>query len=107
MAKTVITTLTDDLDGGTKDVATYRFGWLGRDYEVDLSAKNFKAFDAAIAPYVQAGRIQPRGTASRASKSTEREYDLPALREWAASQGIELPQRGRIPQTVVAQYLGR
>jgi hypothetical protein len=107
MAKNVITTLTDDLDGGTKDVSTYRFGWLGREYEVDLSAKNFKAFEAAIAPYVNAGRIQPRGAATRASKTMDREYDLPALREWAASQGIELPQRGRIPQTVVAQYLGR
>ena len=107
MAKTVITTLTDDIDGGTKDVSTYRFGWLGRDYEVDLSAKNFKAFGAAIAPYLQAGRIQPRGTASRTSKSTDREYDLPALREWAATEGIELPQRGRIPQGVVTQYLGR
>ena len=107
MAKTVITTLTDDIDGGTKEVSKYRFGWLGRDYEVDLSAKNFKAFDAAIAPYLQAGRIQPRGTAPRTSKSTDREYHLPALRVWAASEGIELPQRGRIPQAVVAQYLGR
>ncbi len=98
LAKTVITTLTDDIDGATKDVATYRFGWLGRDYEVDLSAKNFKAFDAAIAPYVQAGRIQPRGTTTKTSKSTDREYDLPALREWAASQAIELPQRGASPK---------
>ena len=76
-----------------------------------VSAKNFKAFGAAIAPYLQAGRIQPRGTASRTSKSTDRDYDLPALREWAATEGIELPielpQRGRIPQAVVTQYLGR
>src|SRR5690348_2041662 len=107
MAKNVITTLTDDVDGGTKDVSTYRFGWLGRDYEVDLSARNFKAFEAALAPYVNAARIQPRTTTSKATKSMDREYDLPALREWASSQGIELPQRGRIPQTVVAQYLGR
>ena len=92
----MITTLTDDIDG-TKDVSTYRFGWLGRDYEVDLSAKNFKAFDAAIAPYVNAARIQPRGSTTKTARSADREYDLPALREWAASQGITLPQRGAHP----------
>src|SRR4051794_37683623 len=67
MAKTVIATLTDDIDGGTKDVSTYGFGWLGRDYEVDLSAKNSK-------PSTRPSR---RTFRRRASNPAERHRGLP------------------------------
>lgn len=36
--------------------------------------------------------------------STGRDYDLVSLREWAGKQKIELPQRGRIPGSIVTQY---
>lgn len=44
-----------------------------------------------------------RGMSRRAK--TERGYDLPNLREWAAANNVQVPQRGRIAQTTVDQYL--
>jgi len=35
---------------------------------------------------------------------SQRDYDIGQLREWAAADGVTLPSRGRIPQTVVDQY---
>ena len=39
-----------------------------------------------------------------ASRKAQRDYDIVQLREWARSNGVEVPSRGRIPQTVVDQY---
>ena len=107
MAKTTVVTTTDDIDGSSKDVSTYKFGFLGRDYEIDLSAKNFKAFEAALAPYVSAGRIQRRQGASKAASSRARDWDIGELRVWAAANNIDVPTRGRIPQAVVEQFKAR
>ena len=106
MAKKTVITTSDDLDGSTKEVSTYHFGWLGRDYEIDLGPKSFKAFDAAMAPYVTAGRIEARQATTR-TKPGDREYSIVELREWAAANGINVPSRGRIPQAVVEQFKGR
>jgi hypothetical protein len=107
MAKTTVVITTDDLDGSTRDVSTYRFGWLGRDYEIDLSAKNYKAFEAALAPYVGAGRIQPRSGSKTSPATAGRDYDLNELRAWAAANDIEIPSRGRIPGAIVEQFKNR
>jgi len=104
MAKTTVVTTTDDIDGSTKNVQTYRFGCLGRDYEIDLSAKNFKGLEAALAPYVSAGRSQRRSAASKAPVSSRRDFDITELRTWAKANRIKIPSRGRIPAAVVEQF---
>src|SRR5690242_15954293 len=51
MARTVITQITDDLDGSpnAKEVA---FSYDGVDYVIDLAKKNRAAFAQALKPYV-------------------------------------------------------
>jgi predicted membrane metal-binding protein len=39
----------------------------------------------------------------RRRAKAQRDYDIVQLREWAGSNGIEVPARGRIRQTVVDQ----
>jgi len=55
MAKTVITQITDDLDGSS-GAETVTFGYRGTNYEIDLGRRNASAFDKTMRPYVDAAR---------------------------------------------------
>jgi hypothetical protein len=110
MARQVITVLTDDLDGGDAD-RTVEFGIDGVNYTVDLSDKNIgklrKALDPYIAVAARAGRgTGRRGAAAPAIRSSSREQNQ-AIREWAAKNGWEVSERGRIPISVVEAYNSR
>lgn len=95
-----IAKIVDDLDG--TEVAegkgeTVVFAMDGQDYEIDLSDKNAKAFRAALKQYVDAGRpVQGRRRAVNPEAT--------AIREWARSNGVEVPERGRLPQEVVEKF---
>lgn len=102
MAKTTITHIIDDLDG-SKDAVTYSFAWQGNDYEIDLSPKNFKAFEKALQPYLEAGtKVSKRSSSSRRSSSSKR--DISAVREWARGQRLEVSERGRIPKAIIEAF---
>ncbi|MEV5068859.1 Lsr2 family protein [Microbacterium sp. LMI12-1-1.1] len=48
--------LVDDIDGSEEDVRTVTFALENRLYEVDLSPANAEALEAALRPYLDAGR---------------------------------------------------
>lgn len=105
MAQRVVVELTDDTDG--KPAAeTVSFGLDGHTYEIDLSEKNAKALRKALEPWAGAARRvggrKTRGTSSKASSGSG--VDSKAVRAWAASNGIELSARGRIPSEVLEKY---
>jgi hypothetical protein len=109
VAREVIEKLIDDLDG-SEAAETVTFGLDGTTYEIDLNKKNAAALRKAIEPYVKAAR---KGRSARGRRKTapaatgrkpRRDYDIVQLREWAASNGVEVPARGRIPHAVVDQY---
>jgi hypothetical protein len=102
MATRTIVEMTDDLDG-KRAAETVRFGLDGREYEIDLSEKNAKAIRKAFEPWQgSARRVSSRrgGAVTR----VETGVDTAAVRAWAASNGIELSARGRLPKDVVEQY---
>ena len=83
MARTIITTITDDIDGAT-DATTITFGLDGVAYSIDLGSKNEKKLRDALAPFIEKAS-RARGAATRgAAKRTDRDYDIANLREWAA-----------------------
>jgi hypothetical protein len=110
MAKQVITVLTDDLDGGDAD-RTIEFGLDGINYTIDLSDKNAGKLRKALDPYLtvaaKAGRtnghsrIAARTTAAPARSNRDQNQ---AIREWAAKNGYEVSERGRIPSSVVEAF---
>ena len=112
VAHRTVVQLTDDLDG--KSIpdgkgGTVRFGLDRQDYEIDLSDKNAKSLREALRPYLEVARRA--GAATRASRGRGRSadgrsrgYDAKAVRAWAASQGIEVSQRGRVPADLVAKF---
>lgn len=110
MAREVIEKLIDDLDGG-EATETVAFGFDGSAYEIDLTKKNADALRKALARYVEAarrvsgGRPATKSAASaRKTGRVKRDYDIIQLREWAGTNKVAVPSRGRIPQSVVDQY---
>ncbi len=119
--KTTVTLLDDldDLDGSDAD-GSVEFGLDGVFYEVDLNDTHTKALRKALADYVaharrSGGRRTPTrrtrpGNATPASRpsgaaptAVDREQSQ-AIREWARSQGLEVSNRGRIPNSVTEAY---
>jgi hypothetical protein len=101
MATRRITQLTDDTNGQPAD-ETIRFSLDGRDYEIDLTETNAKALREALAPWTESARRLTRQ--GRPNTRVETAVDTAAVRAWAASNGIELSARGRLPKAVVEQY---
>jgi len=46
----------DDLDGTTATIETHHFALDGVEYQIDLSQTNFDRLEAALAPFIAAGR---------------------------------------------------
>jgi len=104
VAQRTVMTLIDDLDRKEieADGQTIRFTYQGIQYEIDLSEKNAKKLDKALAPFLAAARRV--SSQSPRAKVRVVGVDTKAVRKWAESNGIEVSARGRIPSHVVEQY---
>ena len=103
MAQKVTVALEDDLDGGPAD-ETVRFGFEGTDYEIDLSAKNARAFRKKLAPFIEHARRAGRRPVRRSARTSAARQRSGEVRAWARDHGIAVSARGRIPATVLEQY---
>jgi hypothetical protein len=110
MAKKIVTLLTDDIDGSEAD-RTVEFGLDGVTYTIDLSEKNAGKLREALDPYLavasrvgrnSTGRIAARSTAVAPSRAGRDQNQ--AIREWAAKNGYEVSERGRIPSSIVEAF---
>ena len=108
MAERLLRQLMDDLDG-SEAVETVRFGYAGRDYEIDLNEEHAAALDELLAPYIEHARradggSAPRRRARRAEGERRGPTELRAIRQWAREQGLPVSDRGRIAADIVARY---
>jgi hypothetical protein len=63
MGMRVTTVMIDDLDGAelhVDEARTVQFALEGKSYEIDLGPANTAGLREALAPYIAAGRRQPR-----------------------------------------------
>jgi hypothetical protein len=104
--------LVDDLDGG-EAAETVEFGLDGVSYEIDLSADNATKLRETIAPYIAEGRRlgtrrrsgRGRGTGrSTGTGSGAGSGSAAEIREWARSNGFDVPARGRVSAEVRRAY---
>jgi len=106
MATRTISILTDDFDGHeSESIATVRFALDGTEYEIDLDEANQANLRDTLAPYIEKAR--PVHTATRNGRGTHRTViasNAGTIRKWAASNGIDIADRGRIPNDVRAQF---
>jgi len=98
------TIVVDDLDG-SEGAQTIQFSIQGSEYEVDLTDSNVARLHEALEPYVKVARkVGVGGRIRRAVGTDKSSVDLKALRAWAASNDIDVPKRGRIPQSIVDKF---
>ncbi|MCA2214838.1 histone-like nucleoid-structuring protein Lsr2 [Jidongwangia harbinensis] len=112
MARQVITTLIDDLDGKKAD-RTVEFSLDGTSYTIDLSDANAGKLRKALDPFINAGTRVGRSGSGRgqrhaatvgAGRTASSRDENKAIREWAAQNGHQISERGRIPQSVSDAY---
>jgi hypothetical protein len=107
VAQRTTVVVTDDLDG-SEGADTVTFAFEGIEYEVDLSQSNAKKLKKALGPYISAARKtggrRSSGRRSSAASGRASRSDTAAIREWARSQGLQVSERGRVPQSLRDQY---
>lgn len=114
MAKQIITRITDDLDGGEAD-ETVHFSLDGNGFAIDLSSRNANELRVFLEKYMEAGTRTGRVAAGQHAQinryvhgnkqqtGLNREQNQ-KIRGWAAQNGWELADRGRIPQMIVDAF---
>ena len=106
MAQKIHIVLEDDLDG-SEATETVTFGLDGTSYEIDLNDKNAAKLRDALAPYVGHGRkvgSAPRRGGARKSAATAGGPSAKEIRDWARSNGHDVPDRGRVSAEVRSAY---
>jgi hypothetical protein len=108
MAKRIVETLVDDLDGSEAD-RTIAFSINGEGYAIDLSSANADKFEAALAPFVDAARRTSSGRAGGGSRRRGggSSSDTKDAREWLRANGHQVSDRGRIPAPLLDLYRNR
>ena len=108
MAQRVRTILISDLSGDEVEAGgeSIAFSYRGVDYTIDLTAKEAKGFDKAIAMYVEHARKGGRSRTARASSASSNSHGerIGNMKRWAAEQGMDYPKRGRLPKSLVEAY---
>jgi Lsr2 len=102
MVQRVQVELVDDVDGKTAS-ETVTFGLDGVSYEIDLSDKNAKALRKSYETWIAAAR-RVGGRRSGATTRVATDVDSAAVRAWAASNGHDIPARGRISREIIEKY---
>ena len=103
LAQKVNIVLVDDVDGSDA-TETVSFGLDGTSYEIDLNEKNAAKLRNALSGFVGHARKVSTGRRGRRSAATASGPSPREIREWARSQGMDVPDRGRVSADVRAAY---
>jgi hypothetical protein len=108
LARKTVVTLIDDITGepfARGEGQTVNFSVHGFEYEMDLNRDNAKKFADTMAFYTT--RARKIGTSRRSPVQripVPTSVDTAAVRAWAASRGIIVSPRGRIPASIIDQF---
>lgn len=103
MARKVVTTLEDDLDGSEAS-ETLNFGLDGTEYEIDLNDGHANELREALRRYTAVARKTSSGRGRQVRKSSSSGTDAKAIRMWALDNGLQVNTRGRIQADIVEKY---
>jgi hypothetical protein len=103
VAKRVI--VESDLSG-EPDAETVSFAFDGKRYTIDLTEGEKEEFGKLLAKYIDvAEEVTGTGQTAIPAQSQSTGPDPAKVRAWAQENGIEVNAKGRVPHSVVAQYL--
>lgn len=98
----------DDLDSKSDADETIDYALDGVFYEIDLAEANGKKLRDALAPFLKVSReVQPKEALRRATGNggtAYGSYDPAVVRTWALAKGIEVNDKGRVPEDVVRKW---
>ena len=103
MAQRVNVVLIDDIDGSDAE-ETVSFALDGKDYAIDLNAKNAKKLRDALAPFVGHARRETGGRRRGRAAGAAAKGSAAEIREWARANGYDVPARGRVSGEVRAAW---
>lgn len=109
MAKKLVLQAVCDLCQKGEAVDTFRFGWDLTNYEIDLCQQHADEINEVMERMVSAGRrlgapaksVVVEGPPLRARD----QVSTMEVRKWAQKNGIEVSERGRVPDEVFERYL--
>lgn len=118
MAQRVQVLLVCDMHGddNTAGEETIAFALDGTSYEIDVCATHAEALRNAFAPFVGQARKTAGGGSGRSSRAASPRSTPPRgragadrhrtgdIRRWAREHGHQVPERGRLPQSIVDAY---
>lgn len=99
MAQRIIRT--DDLDG-SDGAEAMTFSINDTKYEIDLNDANYDKLLKSLEPFTKVARRV--GTKSRKAGARTQVVSSKHVREWALSNGFDIPSRGRVPKDAQAAY---
>lgn len=102
MATRTYTSITDDIDG-SEDASPVTFAFDGTSYSIDLSARNRKKLEDALALFIEHGTRD--GKSSKRTPKGSPTWNREELKAWAKENGHKVSDRGRVPQAIVDAYL--
>lgn len=109
MAQKVNIVLVDDIDGSEAD-ETVSFALDGKEYAIDLTAKNAQKLRDALAPFLAHARREAGGAPARSGGRRGRSRggsggpSAADIRAWARENGYDVPERGRVSSEVREAY---
>lgn len=117
MAKQIITTLIDDLDGKSAD-ESLTIALDGVEFAIDLSSQNAAKLRSSLAPYLDAAQRVGRVPTASPKKYLQSAPQAPSpsriaagrrektaqIRAWAERNKIPISDRGRIPREIEDKY---
>jgi hypothetical protein len=103
MAQRVNVVLIDDIDGSEAQ-ETVSFALDGKEYAIDLNAKNAKKLRDALAPFVGHARRETSSRRRSRSAAAAAKGSAAEIREWARANGYDVPARGRVSSEVRAAW---
>lgn len=99
-----VTYRVDDLDGRTKVTGdSTSLSLNGRAVSIDLSDKHVRELEELLAPYFDKGIVIERHVKAAAKSNGDADENA-RIREWAANNGHNVSDRGRLPKAVVEAY---
>lgn len=101
MAQKVHIVLVDDIDG-SEATESVSFGLDGASYEIDLNEKNAAKLREILSGYVGHARKvgAAKGRGRRAAATNDTGHTAREIRDWARSNGLDVPDRGRVSAEV-------
>lgn len=104
MAIKTLVSIESDLSGKSP-AETVMFGWNGYQYEIDVTEEEKSELGSRFEDIIQVARVKGKRANGKPRPARSNLEASPAtVREWARSQGLDVPKRGRIPSEIIDKF---